>query len=164
MDTQQLRDVLSRDLGRSFAGVYPRDLLPEILPHQKAVVINTDPHDRPGAHWVCVYLNTPVIEYFDSYGLPPAHRDIQDFIRRHGDRWMYNMHCYQALDTDVCGQYCVYYLHHRHRSGKTVRDWILPWKGTPLQRDHYVGQWFKETFRKPRTRKGQTCQCHKLNV
>jgi hypothetical protein len=116
---------------------------------KKAIVINTDPHDQPGAHWVCVYLNSPVVEYFDSYGLAPMHRDIQDFIARHG-KGVHNPHVYQDLNTDVCGQYCVYYLHQRHRSGKTVRDWILPWKGTSLQRDHYVDQWFKETFRKPR--------------
>jgi hypothetical protein len=70
MDTYQLREVLTRDLGPSFGGVYPRVLLPDTL-NQKAIVINTDPHDQPGAHWVCVYLNTPVVEYFDSYGLPP---------------------------------------------------------------------------------------------
>jgi hypothetical protein len=44
-------------------------------------VINTDPHEQPDTHWVCVYLNSPVLEYFDSYGPPPPlHREIQDFI------------------------------------------------------------------------------------
>jgi hypothetical protein len=75
MDTHQLRDVLTRDLGALFGGVYPRDLLPETL-NQKAIVINTDPHNQPGAHRVCVYLDSPFVEYFDSYGLPHAHRDI----------------------------------------------------------------------------------------
>ena len=163
MDTHQLREVLTQDLGPSFGGVYPRDLLPEILPHEKAIVVNTDPHDQPGAHWVCLYVTSPVVEYFDSYGLPPLHRDIQDFIRRHGEG-IHNPHVYQDLNTDVCGQYCVYYLHQRHKGGKTVRDWILPWKGTSLQRDRYVQDWFKETFRKPRTHKGQICRCHKLNL
>jgi hypothetical protein len=149
MDTYQLRDVLTRDLGPSFGGVYLRDLLPETL-DQKAIVINTDSHDQPSAHWVCVYLNIPVVKYLDSYGLPPAH--------------LYNPHVYQDLNTDVCGQYCVYYLQQRYRSGKTVRDWILPWKGTSLQRDPYVEQWFKDTFRKPRTHKGQICRCRKLNL
>jgi hypothetical protein len=70
MDTYQLRCVLTRDLGPSFGGVYPRDLLPETL-DQKAIVINTDPHDKPGAHWVCLYVTSPVVLYFDSYGLHP---------------------------------------------------------------------------------------------
>ena len=99
MDTNQLRHVLTRDLGSTFGGVYPRDLLPRTL-DGKAIVINTDPHDQPGAHWVCVYLNSPVVEYFDSYGLPPMHRDIQDFIARHG-KGVHNPHVYQDLNTDV---------------------------------------------------------------
>jgi hypothetical protein len=69
MDTYQLRDVLIRGLCPSFEGVYPRDLLPETL-DQKAILINTDLYDQPGVHWVCVYLNSPVVEYLDSYGLP----------------------------------------------------------------------------------------------
>ena len=164
MDTHQLKEVLSRDLGSSFAGVYPRDVLPDLLPHQKAVVVNTDPHDQPGAHWICMYLNSPILEYFDSYGLPPNHPDLKDFIQRQSHKQIHNPHCYQALDTDVCGQYCVYYLHHRHRGRKTVQDWILPFRGTDKQRDRYVAQWFKETFRKPCTHKGQTCQCRAKNL
>jgi hypothetical protein len=39
MDTYQLRDVLTRDLGPLFGGVYPRDLLPETL-DKKAIAIN----------------------------------------------------------------------------------------------------------------------------
>jgi hypothetical protein len=132
MDTYQLRDVLTRDIGPSFGGVYPRDLLPETL-DQKAIVINTDPHDQPGAHWVCVYLNSPVVEY---------HPCIVTFktLLLATENLFITQHVYQDLNTDVCGQYCVYYLHQRHRSGKSARDWILPWKGTSLQRDHYVEQ------------------------
>lgn len=51
MDTYQLKKVLSRDLGSSFGGVYPRDLIPDHLNFkEKAIVINTDPHDQPGTH------------------------------------------------------------------------------------------------------------------
>lgn len=84
MDTGQLQAVLSQSLGSSFAGVYPRDLIPhQLRPYEKGIVVNTDPHDRPGMHWVCLYSNTPIIEYFDSYGLPPLHHEIRDFIARH---------------------------------------------------------------------------------
>jgi hypothetical protein len=71
-------------------------------------MINLEP-----AHWVCVYLYNPVVEYVDSYGLPPIHRDIQDFICRH-EKPVHNPHVYQDLNTEVCGQYCVYYLRQRH--------------------------------------------------
>ena len=71
-DTAQLNSILSRALSSAFAGVYARDRIPQRLrPYEKAMVINTDPHDKPGAHWVCVYSVPPVVEYFDSYGMKP---------------------------------------------------------------------------------------------
>lgn len=109
MDTGQLRAVLSQSLGSSFAGVYPRDLIPhQLRPYEKAIVVNTDPHDRPGMHWVCLYLNTP-IEYFDSYGLPPLHHEIRDFIARHAQQWDYNRIIRITLRTSVDNIVCIIY-------------------------------------------------------
>lgn len=76
MDSRQLRDVLSRDLGRSFVGVDPRDLLRnQLRPYEKAIVVYTDYHDQSGTHWVCLYWNGAHVKYFDSYGLPPLHQE-----------------------------------------------------------------------------------------
>ena len=76
-DTGQLNSILSRALSSAFAGVYARDRIPQRLrPYEKAMVINTDPHDKPGAHWVCVYSVPPVVEYFDSYGMKPYFPEI----------------------------------------------------------------------------------------
>lgn len=56
MDSRQLRDVLSRDLGRSFIGVYPRDLLPnQIRPYEKAII--TINPGRIG----CAYIGTELM-------------------------------------------------------------------------------------------------------
>lgn len=77
IDTYQLRNDLSRDLRPLFGGVYPIALLPDVSPHEKAIVSNTDPYHWPRAHWVCLYLNNPTTEYFDSYGLPPVHNKNQ---------------------------------------------------------------------------------------
>lgn len=169
MDTGQLRAVLSQSLGSSFAGVYPRDLIPhQLRPYKKTIVVNTDPHDRPGMHWVCLYLNTPIIEYFDSYGLPPLHHEIRDFIARHAQQWDYNRNRYQEYSTDICGQYCVYYLQQRHRGNMNALDWLFPFPKTsrlsPLQRDHYVAEMFRETYRKAKRNQGQTCQCFLQNM
>ena len=104
LDMGQLNSVLSRALGSAFAGVYARNLIPHSLrPYEKAIVVNTDPHDQPGTHWVCLYVIPPVVEYFDSYGMKAFLPDILNFIDRH-----------QALNTTVCCQYCVYYLLQRH--------------------------------------------------
>ena len=63
----ELNSVLSRALGSAFGGTYPRDLIPHRLrPYEKAILVNTDPHDKPGTHWMCMYMVPPVVEYFDS--------------------------------------------------------------------------------------------------
>lgn len=166
MDTGQLREVLSREFKSSFGGVYPVDLLPDQLrPGEKAVVVNTDPQDRPGEHWVCLYVSNPVVEYFDSYGFPPLQKEIQDFIQRHAQQWTYNPYRYQDWNTDVCGQYCVYYLHQRDKKRKKSDEWLFPFdQSSALQRDRYVANWFKNTYHKLPTGHGQKCQCFYQNV
>ena len=117
LDTGQLNSVLSRALGSDFAGVYPRDLIPPHLrPYKKAIVVNTD--NRPGTHWVCLYVTPPVVQYFDSYGLKPFLPEILNFIDRNQAQPIWNPFDYQALNTTECGQYCVYYLLQRHTRKK----------------------------------------------
>ena len=91
LDTGQLNSVLSRALGSPFGVTYPRDLIPHRLrPYEKANVVNTDPHDNSGTHWVCLYVVPPVVEYFDSYGMKPFLPEILNFIDRHQSRAVWN--------------------------------------------------------------------------
>ena len=64
LDTGQLNSVLSRALGSAFGGTYPRDLISHRpRPYEKAIVVKTDTHYKPGTHWVCLYVVPPVVEY-----------------------------------------------------------------------------------------------------
>jgi len=56
-----------------FIGLYAADQLsPFIHTFPAAIIINTDPSNKPGEHWVAVYIfNSGHGEYFDSYDLPP---------------------------------------------------------------------------------------------
>lgn len=58
------------------------------------MVINTNPHDKPGAHLVCLYLDGDTVEYFDSYGFSPLYSEIQEFIERNGHHLKYNENRY----------------------------------------------------------------------
>lgn len=46
-------------------------------------VFNTDPHDKPGQHWIAMYcdLNIPEVNYWDSYGIKPK-KEINDLAKR----------------------------------------------------------------------------------
>ena len=48
-----------------------------------SIVFNLDPHDKPGSHWVSLFVNliNGGIYYFDSYGIPPV-KEISDLMER----------------------------------------------------------------------------------
>jgi len=86
------------------------------------VIYNLDPHDKPGSHWVTLFmdLNRKIISFFDSYGVPPA-KQIRDFMNRMassyqdiGDRRQkftinINTHRHQYANSE-CGVYSIYFI------------------------------------------------------
>lgn len=93
--------------------------------HRIGIVINTDPHDGPGQHWVAVFcdirpeLEYPRVTYFDSYANKPE-PEIQRLMSRWKEQWdstgihangmetTFNATRHQYKDSE-CGMYCVYY-------------------------------------------------------
>jgi len=81
-----LRDV------KSFLGVYPSDLIPHSITRSGCLILNTDPHNLKGSHWLAIHLQPKAHSayYFDSYGLLPDIPQILSFLRRNGRVWDYN--------------------------------------------------------------------------
>ena len=80
MNTFQLAQVLTKDpfTKGNFAGVYACDKLSsiEISKYPKSSVVNTDPMELPGTHWILIYFNEQMKgEFFDYYGKHPIHYD-----------------------------------------------------------------------------------------
>lgn len=105
---------------RLFCGVFAMDRLPKRRNKQQgAYIINTDNHDEPGSHWVAVYVDSSgQVEYMDSYGLPPLHKQSLQFL---GKCYRYNTRTLQRLYSNACGFYCVYYILKRAR-GETAES------------------------------------------
>ena len=61
MDTFQLAQVLRKDpfTKESFAGVYACNQLSsiQITEYPKSFMVNTDPKELPGTHWIAIYFN-----------------------------------------------------------------------------------------------------------
>ena len=59
--TDQLERVARHDarLAPFFAGVFASDRLPwpPIRDRPQGYIVNTDPHDRPGMHWLAVWTD-----------------------------------------------------------------------------------------------------------
>ena len=102
--------------------------LPELYKqgkHRIGIVINTDTHDGPGQHWVCVFcdirpeLAYPRFTYFDSYAQKPE-TEVKELMTRWKEQWdatgihsqpmklTFNKTRHQFKDSE-CGMYCLYF-------------------------------------------------------
>ena len=122
MDSRQISRVLRKDdvASKHFVGVFPSDKLPKKM--HGALVANTDPHNKPGMHWVAFFVDhDDCMEYFDSYGMVPFVKSFQKILKRSPNGWMYNTKRIQGPLSTTCGHYCVYFLLLRCR-GYSLQD------------------------------------------
>ena len=76
------------------------------------IIFNLDPHDKPGSHWVCSYIDMIAKKayYYDSYGYEPCPQ-IRRLLRRCREQG-----CKDIIWNDIrhqrksseCGTYCLY--------------------------------------------------------
>ena len=74
LSTRDLEDMMRQDPVTSscFLGVFASNELPSKIPsYPSGLIANTDPNNKPGQHWVAMFLEEGKEEFFDSYGLPP---------------------------------------------------------------------------------------------
>lgn len=78
-----------------------------------AFIVNTDDHTRSGMHWVAMYADKSCSAfYFDSFGLPPFIPDHINRLRKNCKQFRWNNVRLQSDSSDVCGQYCIMFLHY----------------------------------------------------
>ena len=97
-----INDVLSRD---------------ENVPHhhrQALFIYNLEPSYMSGSHWVSTYVKDNVINYFDSFGLPP----FQEIVNHAGKKNLTLLHQnnqIQNINTTTCGYFCLYFLNEMNK-------------------------------------------------
>jgi len=137
MDTCQLTHAVSQDgtLSEIFLGVFPKDMIPRTRTHS-CLIANTDKSNQKGTHWIAMYKDINICEFFDSYGRPPFKNKYL------GKNYIYNNKILQSFNTYVCGEYCLYFLYYRCR-GNTLIEIIdtLKCEGDSIVED-FVSQNF----------------------
>lgn len=96
-----------------FEGVFALDQLPTFyLTHRPSLVVcNTAYSKSAGEHWVCFFLSSNDVDYFDSYGCPPSNSALTQFIAQNGGSGRrFNTTCLQSVTASTCGKYVVTYL------------------------------------------------------
>ena len=97
-----INNVLSRD---------------QTVPHNHKLglfIYNLEPSHMSGSHWVATYVKDNVINYFDSFGLPPSWELVNHAVRKnltllHQDQQIQNLY------TTSCGFFCLYFLNEMHK-------------------------------------------------
>lgn len=111
----------------NFEGVFAADELPDpgTLPKDSCFIANYSDREMNGTHWVAfLHINNKSRppEFFDSYGFPPGGENsiletrapFHNFMEAaakeagFGDKFYYNKINMQCVDSDVCGEYCVF--------------------------------------------------------
>ena len=123
MNELQIVNYLNSDryTSKHFVGVFARDEIIKQILKPGLYVVNTDISSGPGIHWVCIYVNSNQVDYFDSLGLPPD--NFLNFLRRQKKKYLYSTKQLQSTQSDVCGDYCILYAYFKCR-GYSLLDFV----------------------------------------
>ena len=122
MNTHVIQKLLSDT--SCFKGVYACNQLPK-TPFKSpfAIVINTDPIELPGEHWVALLSEKQhTIEYFDPYGHIPINPEVYTFMLnfRHKEICDFRFQSYSP-SSEVCGFFVMFYIKCRCM-GMTIQE------------------------------------------
>lgn len=110
MNTIELVEMLCRYC-HNFGGVFAANELSEIR-NNGFYILNTDVIGQKGKHWIAMFINSELCEFFDSAGNHPSfyHKNWHKFLLQKTGAYVYNDLPFQKHNTQVCGEYCVLYI------------------------------------------------------
>lgn len=102
-----------------YTGSFALDELPKQPKYPSALIVNTEPRNQPGEHWLALYYSkSGVCDFFDSYGQPPSFYNLESYIDSTSNIWNWNKRRLQG-DSNYCGYYAILFLLYRSRN-KTI--------------------------------------------
>ena len=97
-----INDVLSRD---------------ERVPHnhsQALFIYNLEPSYMSGSHWVATYVKDNIINYFDSFGMPPF-QELVNHAKRKNLTLLHQNNQIQNISTTTCRYFCLFFLNEMNK-------------------------------------------------
>ena len=125
-----INNVLSRD---------------ESSPHnhmQALFIYNLEPSYMSGSHWVATYVKNGIINYFDSFGMPPF-QEIVNHAKRKNMTLLHQNDQIQNLLTTTCGYFCLYFLNEMNK-GRSYYDSLKVFNShNTMENEKYIENYFK---------------------
>ena len=125
-----INNVLSRD---------------ESSPHnhmQALFIYNLEPSYMSGSHWVATYEKNGIINYFDSFGMPPF-QEIVNHAKRKNMTLLHQSDQIQNLLTTTCGYFCLYFLNEMSK-GRSYYNLLKVFNShNTMENEKYIENYFK---------------------
>ena len=111
--------------------------------HKQALFIyNLEPSYMSGSHWVATYVKNGIINYFDSFGMPPF-QEIVNHAKRKNMTLLHQSDQIQNLLTTTCGYFCLYFLNEMNK-GRSYYDLLKVFKShNTMENEKYIENYFK---------------------
>jgi len=110
MYSSQITQILiaNQKTSKIFEGCFPCDLLPSpnSLRRPTTLIVNLDPHEKEGSHWITLYLEKEQIFYFDSLALPISSCIFNSFLKNFKNVKR-NVNSYQSPLSNNCAYHCI---------------------------------------------------------
>ena len=111
--------------------------------HKQALFIyNLEPSYMSGSHWVATYVKNGIINYFDSFGMPPF-QEIVDHAKSTNMTLVHQSDQIQNLLTTTCGYFCLYFLNEMSK-GRSYYDLLKVFNShNTMENEKYIENYFK---------------------
>ena len=111
MNTLQINEEMKNF--SCYKGTFSKNLLPQKIINERpiAFIINTDNNDKPGEHWVSIFISrSNTCQYFDSFGRYPL-QEIINFLKINNIKYLtYNTKILQSFYSNTCGAFCILFV------------------------------------------------------
>ena len=112
MYEQTIDDILLTDkhTRKNYLGTFAFNEKPSIRNYPSCFILNTEPRNQDGEHWLAFYFDKERICYFfDSFGNTPSFYKLQSYIRKNSKKSFFNSKRIQGFKP-YCGLYCIFFL------------------------------------------------------
>ena len=100
-----------------------------------------------GSHWVANYVKDKVINYFDSFGMPPF-QEMVDHAKKKNLTLLHQNNQIQNLMSSTCGYFCLYFLNEMHQ-GHDYFDLLQVFGADTDKNELFIEKYFKALEKKP---------------
>jgi len=113
MNTLQINKILNRNniTKYYYIGCFPSDSIPNPINFKIfCMVVNTDTSREAGSHWVAIFCQYPLVDYYDSLGIwPPISLHIRNYLSLF-QSVRFNRIQIQHPFQYTCGQHVIFFL------------------------------------------------------